>query len=115
MDSVVQFIEACQLRPYEFTAANSHEVHLLCEEWDIPSLLETVDSFLSDPSNQHNLLIPSILFFHKHDKSICDLEQQLCPEALGNDLMTLSLAILSRVLTCEWNRAEIPRLFEFLM
>jgi hypothetical protein len=118
-DSVVQFIEACQLRPYNLTVHNANELDLLCEEWDVPMLRRDIESFMSDSSHEVEILIPNLLFLYHHNKDTSAIEARLrsfVPSLLSSgELLELPFAILSRVLSREWTESEAAGLFEFLL
>jgi hypothetical protein len=98
-NSVVEFINACQLKDYFVTHENVHDLLSLARDWDVSSLEQSVLEYISKPENRSKLLIPSICdaFSRCQDSSSIERELQLhLNEFLDDDsLLKLPLVILS--------------------
>jgi hypothetical protein len=116
-DTVVEFIKACQMKPYSISVRNAHELSYLSQAWEVDVVAQEVCKFLEEPSNALEHLIPSILFRLRHGEATDDLERVLRSNFLAlvrrGDLHKLPLNLLERVIHCDGEEEHFRDLFEF--
>jgi hypothetical protein len=123
-DTVIEFVNACQLRECSITVHNALDLLSLAEDWEVPPLQDAVIEFIGRPEHTAALLIPSLCRALSRDLDTSLFETQLrsqIPSLLeGDSLLQLPLPVLSRLLTPDpdsdpGSPVDLRRLFGFLV
>jgi hypothetical protein len=118
LDTVIQFVNACQLQTYSISLENALPLLSLAEEWEVQPLEEAVIEFMGRPENSVPLLIPTILRDLSRNADTSALETQLRPHIPslleGDSLLQLPVSLVSRLLDSD-SPLDLRRLFPFLV
>lgn len=69
--SLLSFINACQGKPFAISTDNALDLKLLCNEFEVPSILETIKKYFDEHENE--LLIQRLDFNIHHNEDYTDL------------------------------------------
>jgi hypothetical protein len=101
-NTVVEFINACQLRKCTITVDNAHDLLVLAREWGVSQLEIALIKFMGLPENCVPLLIPSLRHALSCNSDTAGLEHQLRGHFLSlietDSLLELPLPLLLRAL-----------------
>lgn len=69
--SLLSFINACQGKPFSITTENVLDMKLLCNEFEVPSILTTIKKYFDEHENE--LLLQRLEFSIQHNEDYSDL------------------------------------------
>jgi hypothetical protein len=111
-ESVVEFLAACQRKPFSISIDTAHDIVCLCDEWGTEALRSRVLEWIS--ANETDLLVSTLLLDLKHgsDTSLIESRIRTNFDSLfdAEKLMELPLNVLCRIIDL-----ESRFIFDFLM
>jgi hypothetical protein len=100
--SVIQFLNACQGKPFELTAANALEIDLLCISWQADKAIHRrVHSFIEGHRDGPSLVISQLLFRLAREMETSEIERRLRRSLVDfvadPQLLRVPIPVMSRV------------------
>jgi hypothetical protein len=109
-DSVIEFVEACQHRPFFVSRSNAHDLVCLCSEWETLTLKYRIFDWIS--SHESELLIEMLLFDlrQRHDTSFVEswIRDNFSSFVSDENLLNIPLNILRRLIS-----GDLSLIFDF--
>lgn len=73
--SLLSFINACQGKPFAISTENALDLKLLCNEFEVPSIQETIKKYFDEHENE--LLVQRLDFNLQHNEDYSDLVEKI--------------------------------------
>jgi uncharacterized protein YoxC len=117
VDTVTQFIKACQIEEYDMSKCNILEFEFLCSRWEVSAVLSEVSRFIASSMNSKSILIDRLIFGRNRNLDTSDVESAIrfaFFDFLSDaKFQTLPINVLVRVLPSDVPADHLDRFFEF--
>jgi hypothetical protein len=77
VETVTQFIKACQIEEYDMSECNILEFEFLCIQWEVSVIFNQISDFISSSMNNKTLLIDRLIFGRNRNLDTSDVESAI--------------------------------------
>jgi hypothetical protein len=77
VDTVRQFIKACQIEEYDMSECNILELEFICRRWEVSTVMSEVSDFIASSMNSKSIVIGRLIFYRDLNVDTSDIESQI--------------------------------------